>query len=253
MALMLVIALLGVWHARRREPTPSRRFAWLSSLVLWIAWSGMTVDWYAAAHCRHPVVFRPDRPVICFGDSMTSLGVPGGYPRNLQALLSVPVVNLGISGISARQAVDEHLLELARLHPQVVVIELGGHDFLNGYSRASTKAYLKEIIDAVRQNDAEVVLMEIPRAFISDPFWGLEREIAREEDVELVSDTRHALDLPAKHGISAGYLAGRALSDRRNGHSPERTRQGDSRRRCCRNAASHLRPSDHQALRFSIG
>ena len=36
---------------------------------------------------------------------------------------------------------------------------------------------------------AEVVLMEIPRAYMSDPYWGVEREIAREEDVELVSDT----------------------------------------------------------------
>ena len=189
MAVMLAIILVSVWRARRKEPTISRRFSWLSSLVLWIAWGGMTVDWYAAAYCRHPVVFSPDRPVICFGDSMTSVGVFGGYPRNLQDLLSVPVVNLGISGISAKQTAGEHLLKLAQLHPQVVVIELGGHDFLNGFSRAATKACLKEIIETVRQNDAEVVLMEIPRAFISDPYWGLEREIARQEDVELVSDT----------------------------------------------------------------
>jgi len=189
LAVMLVIILLSLWHARRKEPTTSGRFAWLSSLVLWIAWVGMTIDWYAAAHCRHPVIFRPDRPVICFGDSMTSVGIFGGYPGNLQGLISIPVVNLGISGISAKQTVDERLLELTHLHPQVVVIELGGHDFLNGYSRASTKAYLKKIIDMVRQTDAEVALMEIPRAFISDPYWGLEREIAREEDVELVSDT----------------------------------------------------------------
>jgi lysophospholipase L1-like esterase len=71
----------------------------------------------------------------------------------------------------------------------LLVIELGAHDFLHGDSRAATKACLKGIIDAVRQTDAEVVLMEIPRAFISNPYWGLEREVAREEDVELVSDT----------------------------------------------------------------
>jgi acyl-CoA thioesterase I len=120
---------------------------------------------------------------------MTSLGVQGGYPNTLQGLISLPVVNLGIGGISAKQTAEEHLLKLSRLNPQVVVIELGGHDFLNGYTRASTKAYLKRIIESVRQIGAEVVLMEIPRAFISDPYWGLEREIARQEDVELVPDT----------------------------------------------------------------
>ena len=31
--------------------------------------------------------------------------------------------------------------------------------------------------------------MEIPRDFIGDPYWGLEREIARQEGVELLPDT----------------------------------------------------------------
>ena len=57
-----------------------------------------------------------------------------------------------------------------------MVIELGGHDFLNDNTRAETKANLKTIIDASRKMGAEVVLMDIPRAFISDPFWGLEGE-----------------------------------------------------------------------------
>ena len=81
------------------------------------------------------------------------------------------------------------LPEITRLNPQVVVIELGGHDFLKGYSRAATKTQLTTIIDSVRRIGAEVVLVEVPRAFISDPYWGLEREIARQEDVELVPDT----------------------------------------------------------------
>ena len=70
-----------------------------------------------------------------------------------------------------------------------MVIELGAHDYLNSNTRAETKANLKKIIDASRKMGAEVVLMETPRAFMSDPFWGLEREIAREEDVELIPDT----------------------------------------------------------------
>ena len=36
-------------------------------------------------------------------------------------------------------------------------------------------------VSTASANDAEVVLMEIPRAYMSDPYWGLEREIAREE------------------------------------------------------------------------
>jgi len=189
MAVMAVIIVLGIRRVRKGESTPSGRFAWLSALLLWIAWTIMAVDWYATAHCRHSVVLKPDRPVVCFGDSMTSLGMFGGYPDDLRKLISVPVVNAGLGGVSAKRTVQYYLPDILGHNPQVVVIELGGHDFLLGYSRAATKANLKTIIHELRQFGAEVVLMEIPRAYISDPYWGVEREIAREEDVELISDT----------------------------------------------------------------
>lgn len=189
MAVMVAILVLGLWRWRGQAPAVPRRFAWFSAIALWTAWLGMAVDWHAAAHCSHRMVLKPDRPVVCFGDSMTSVGIFGGYPRDLQKLISLPVVNAGIGGISARQTAENHLSELTRLNPQLVVIELGGHDFLRGHSRAATKAHLKTIIDSVRRIGAEVVLLEIPRAYVSDPYWGLEREVARQEDVELVSDT----------------------------------------------------------------
>ena len=71
--------------------------AWLNVLALWIAWGSMTADWLGSAHCRHAVTLRPDRPVVCLGDSMTSLGLFGGYPQDLQRLISLPVVNRGRS------------------------------------------------------------------------------------------------------------------------------------------------------------
>lgn len=187
-AVMVAVVLLDLVRARRRETSPSRRFAWLSVLALWIGWGGMTADWFAATHCRHSVTLRADRPVVCFGDSMTSQGLYGGYPRDLQELVSVPVVNLGLPGFSASQAL-EYLPDLVRHNPQVVVVEFGGHDFLRGYTRAATKADLLAIVAAARGIGAEVILMEIPRAYMSDPFWGLEREIARQEDIELMPDT----------------------------------------------------------------
>jgi acyl-CoA thioesterase I len=216
-AAMLAAIMLGIVHARKGGPALSRRMAWLSVLALWIAWGGMTADWYAATHCHHPVVLKADRPIVCFGDSMTSCASMGAYPRDLQKLVSLPVVDMGIGGISARQGAEDHLPEVLRHNPQAVVIELGGHDYLRsyerpGYSRASTKADLKTIIAASRQIGAEVLLMEIPRAYMSDPFWGLEREIAREEDVELIPDTAmrtlflHSSTIPPGSWLGGPYL-----------------------------------------------
>ena len=78
--------------------------------------------------------------------------------------------------------------EVLALKPQAVVIELGGHDYLRGRSRRETKENLEAMIRAIRETGAEVILCEIPRGFVSDSFWGLERQLAREHDLELVPD-----------------------------------------------------------------
>jgi acyl-CoA thioesterase I len=216
MLLVLVIGVLRVWRVGAAVQLPSqqtsRRFGWLSVAILWIAWAAMTFDWFAAAHCRHPVALNGDRPVVCLGDSMTSLGMFGGYWQDLRKLISLPVVDMGISGRSAAQVAETYLPLLAQHEPQVVVIELGAHDSLRYHGRAATKANLIAIIDASRRLGAEVVLMEIPRAYMSDPYWGLEREIARQEDVELIPDTAlrtillHSPILPPGSWLGEPYL-----------------------------------------------
>jgi lysophospholipase L1-like esterase len=102
-------------------------------------------------------------------------------------MINAPVINLGQSGITTSSGVNRLQRVLAH-EPQVVIIELGGHDFLREESRASTKANLQELIDECRKAGAEVVLFEIPRGFIIDRFRGLERELAYENDLELVPD-----------------------------------------------------------------
>jgi acyl-CoA thioesterase I len=212
---MLGVIVTGAIHVSRREGRqPSRRFAWISVAALWIAWGVMATDWIVASHIRHAVSFKGNRPIVCLGDSMTSLRVFGGYPQQLQKLVSLPVVDEATPGWSAKQVVEtpSGFGDVARHNPQLVIIELGAHDFLRAHRRAETKANLKKIIQASRQMGAEVAMMEVPRAFIYDPFWGLEREIAREEDVELIPDTAlrkiflHSPLLPPASWFGGPYL-----------------------------------------------
>ena len=191
LALMVAIIVFGIVHAYRHRSRPMGRFGWISVLLLWIAWGGMTADWYYATHAHHRVTLKGNRPVVCLGDSMTSLGMFGGYPQELRKRISLPVVDMGTGGWSAKQVIEHRtfMSEIAAHNPQTVVIELGAHDYLRFRTRAETKTNLKAIIAACRRMGAEVILMEVPRAYTSDPFWGLEREIAREEDVELMPDT----------------------------------------------------------------
>jgi len=125
----------------------------------------------------------------------------------------VPVVNFGRAGITARDALKQ-LPAILATHPQVVVVELGGHDYLRGYGRAAARASLVEFIEACRQAGAAVVLVEVPRGFITDSFSGLERELARTYDLDLVSDTAiRMLVLRSSTFPIFGNMAGPRFSD----------------------------------------
>ena len=207
----LIVAVVFVAnHCARRvgDPKWTRRLVWAGMPILWIAWCGMALDWYTATHCRRPLVLRPGRSVVCLGDSLTSMGPPqGGYPEHLARLISPPVVNLGDPGITTAQAMSV-LPRVADADPQVVVIELGGNDFvrewsrlegegalkrliamLRGSARQTARENLKRLIAACQDAGAEVVLVEVPRGYMFDLFFGLERQLAREHDLELVPDT----------------------------------------------------------------
>lgn len=192
-ATFAVVALVLIINRRRDgKLAPRGRFAALGAV--WLAWMLFAYDWHRSAHANHLVAPFDARPIVCLGDSLTSLGTEGGYPEVLATMVAAPVVNLGQPGITSAEALKQ-LPALRAARPQAVVIELGGHDFLKDAtlfkrrSRAATKQNLARFITAAQEIGAEVVLIEIPRAFISDPFAGLERELAREYDVELVPDT----------------------------------------------------------------
>lgn len=182
--IMLILCVLRLFATRKRRLPWSKRSAWLGIIGAWIAWAVMTYEWQASAQPGRRLVVQPARPVVCIGDSLTAFG----YPRCLQEMISLRVVDLSCSGITSGQAISI-LPSLIKANPQVVVIELGGHDFLKGYSRAATKENLEKIVAACRSIGAEVIVMEIPRGFITDPFAALERELARQERLELIPDT----------------------------------------------------------------
>ena len=187
-ALVLVLVALVRWRAARQDRLSRPSLRWMT-LVLWIAWSLVVYDWHRITNSSRQIVLDPQRPVVCLGDSLTQGMLPDrGYPDQLKEMIAVPVINSGFSGIATSQALGQ-LTRVLQHNPQVVVIELGGHDFLKGHRRAATKRNLSQMIKQCRDAGAEVILMEIPRGFMFDPYASLEREIAHEQDVQLVPDS----------------------------------------------------------------
>ncbi len=185
----LVLASVIAFRLKHRcMPQQISRW-WITPAIAWVGWAFLLAQWHNIEMSSRSPSFHPMRPVVCIGDSLTEGLLPDhGFPEQLKEMIAVPVINLGFSGITSTQGLGQ--LDRVLSHdPQVVIIELGGHDFLKGHPRAQVKNNLVQMIQELRDHGAEVVLMEIPRGFMFDPFASVEREIAYELDVQLVADT----------------------------------------------------------------
>jgi acyl-CoA thioesterase I len=189
LAIAMLAAAILAYRESRTKSSATRCRVWLPIALLWAIWALALWELRASTHTQRPLVFNRNKSVVCIGDSITAgIAESSAYPAYLRDLVSVPVVDMGRPGISVADAL-QHLPELRDARPQVVIIELGGNDYLRGYSLAATRTNLVRLIDACQQLGAQVVLVEVPRGFIVDPYSGLERKLARKLDLELIPDT----------------------------------------------------------------
>jgi acyl-CoA thioesterase I len=107
-----------------------------------------------------------DAVVLVFGDSVThgtGAGRGEDFPSRLAALSGWRVVNAGIPGDTALAATGRIGEALADAKPDLVLIELGGNDFLRRRAEHEVKEDLRTIIRAVRAADAIAVLVGVPQ------------------------------------------------------------------------------------------
>jgi acyl-CoA hydrolase len=167
-----------------------------------------------------PNYLTPGSLVLAFGDSITyGTGAPldMDYPNHLFKLTGFGVVNAGIPGDTTREA-RKRLGELLALHqPDMVIVELGGNDFLERRSEATIKQELKDIIQACQQAGAVTMLVAVPRLSLLRAGTGtlkdadIYEELAEETGAVLVDDlisdilSDRSLRADPIHPNSAGY------------------------------------------------
>jgi len=142
-----------------------------------------------------PTPIPPDAIVVAFGDSVTSgIGAAAGedWPSRLAGLSGWTVVNAGVPGDTAESARDRIEAVLTKHQPALVVIEIGGNDFLQRRPQAAVKDDVRRIIQSVRQSGAQAVLVAVPQFSLLGILSGAKRdapiyrELAQEEGVPLV-------------------------------------------------------------------
>jgi len=107
----------------------------------------------------------PDSVILALGDSLTygtGASLKHSYPSVLQSLGKHNVVNAGIPGETS----DKTLLRVKRLlsehQPALVILCIGGNDILRRQNLRQTKQNIQQLIDVIRQQGSQVVLLGVP-------------------------------------------------------------------------------------------
>jgi len=152
-------------------------------------------------------------PVIMFGDSLVEgVGATAGktLPEQLGRLVGVTIVNYGMSGDTTREGLAR--LETAvAMNPKVVMVLLGGNDFLKKIPREETFENLEKIVTAFQQGGAITVVMGVRSGIISGGADEEYEALAKKTGAVYVSDvlssvfTHQELMSDALHPNDRGY------------------------------------------------
>ncbi len=106
-----------------------------------------------------------DAVVLAFGDSITfGTGASSGesYPERLSALTGLKVINAGIPGETTAGGLRRLPETVAATKPDLVLLCLGGNDFLRRVNRVETRSNLEQMLDLLKKNNVPVILVSVP-------------------------------------------------------------------------------------------
>lgn len=129
---------------------------------------GLLAATMLAACGRKPVVGRKiaaGATVLALGDSLTfgtGATPETSYPTVLARLTGWNVVNAGIPGDTSAQALARLPALLQEHSPQLVLVGIGGNDFLRRMSETDTRANIRRICEQALAGGAQVMLIAVP-------------------------------------------------------------------------------------------
>jgi len=124
--------------------------------------------------------------IIAFGDSLVE-GVGAADGNDFVALLSKrvgrPIINLGHSGDTTAAG----LVRIDAYKPKVVLLLLGGNDYLRKVPISETRKNLAELIQNIQSRGAVVLLLGVRGGILNDRF---------DSEFEDLRDTYHTAFVP---------------------------------------------------------
>lgn len=161
--------------------------------------------------------------IVCLGDSLTEgVGANPGedYPSVMSRELAFPVANLGRRGDTTAQALAR-LPEVLERNPRLVIVLLGGNDFLRQVPRSETRRNLAEVVRRLQAHGSMVVIAGMRLGLFTDEFSPIYEETAKHLGAYYIPQVmRGILSDPQLrsdpiHPNAAGYrLLGQRIADK---------------------------------------
>ena len=135
--------------------------------------------------------------IIAFGDSLTAgYGANPGedYPSRLAGRLGASVINAGVSGDTTDSAAERLDSDVLAHDPRIVLVGLGGNDYLRGVPIVTTEENLSRMIRRIQGSGAMVVLLGFKFPSFTANYEKMYAKVAKDEGCLLIGDLLHGIE-----------------------------------------------------------
>ena len=137
--------------------------------------------------------------IIAFGDSITAgagVGTQAAYPNVLSQTLRLPIVNKGRGGDTTGTALNRLQQEVIQADPWLVIVGLGGNDYLGQVPLAQTEQNLRQIVTRLQQEGAIVVVLGMNVKPFNGNYEKLYQRVANDTQAYLIPGVLEGLNDP---------------------------------------------------------
>lgn len=165
-----------------------------------------------------------DAVVLAFGDSLTfgtGAAENESYPAQLEKLIGRRVARAGVPGEVTAQALARLPSALDEHAPRLLLLCIGGNDFLRRVGNAQAEANVREMVKLAKSRGVEVLLIGTPEPGLSVTppafYAGIAKQFALPYEESVIGDVLRDASLKSDpiHPNARGYgvIAGR-IADR---------------------------------------
>ncbi len=152
--------------------------------------------------------------IICFGDSITlgyGANLGEDYPSLLGKMTNYPVINAGVDGDTSPEAIRRFAEDALAKEPLLVIIEIGGNDFLKKIPLAVTLKNVAEMVEEAEQQGAMVAVADISAGMFLRDYRVAFSKLAKEKEAIFIPSllsgiiTNPSMKSDFIHPNAAGY------------------------------------------------